>query len=165
MSLISALEEKYRNRYQKVWDIGMDALTFLLDSITPFWRSYGKTIGVDVQDFMIIPWYRNEFTGEPKRYPIPNLPKRSFQHWVGLLLFAIGCQIFLFLQFRAAIYATTNGFMFLYGQNPGLSLLLLPCTIAICLVMWVAAICELSIIVAQIGVVSWWLGWSVGICS
>lgn len=143
----------------------MDALTFLLDTITPFWRSYGKTIGIDIQDFLIIPWYRNEFTGEQKRYPIPNFPKRSLRHWIGLLLFAIGCHVCLFLQFRAAVYATTNGFMFLYSQNPGVSIILLPCTIAICIVMWVAVIFEFSIIVAKIGVVLWWLGWSVGIFS
>ena len=143
----------------------MDALTLLLDSITPFWRSYGKTIGIDIQDFLIIPWYRNEFTGQPKRYPITSLPKRSLRHWLGLLVFAAVCQAFLILQIRGAVYTTANGFMFLYGQNPGVSIVLLPCMIAICLVMWVAVICEFSVIIAQIGVVLWWIGWSVGICS
>jgi len=143
----------------------MDALTLLLDSITPFWRSYGKTIGIDIQDFLIIPWYRNEFTGQPKRYPIASLPKRSFRHWLGLLVFAVGCHALLFLQIRSAMYITANGFMFLYGQNPGVGLVLLPCMIAICLVMWVAVVWEFFIIVAQIGVVFWWLGWSVGIFS
>ena len=147
--MISALEEKYRNRYQKFWKLGMDALTLLLDSVTPFWRSYGKTIGVDIQDFLIIPWYRNEFTGQPKRYLITSLPKRSFRHWLGLLVFAVGCHAFLFL----------------YGQNPGVTIILLPCMIAACLVMWVAVLCEFSVIVAQIGIVLWWLGWSVGIFS
>lgn len=143
----------------------MDALTFLLDSITPFWRSYGKTIGIDVQDFLVVPWYRNEFTGQPKRYPIKHLPKRSFRHWFGLLAFAVGCHAFLLLQIRCAVYTTANGFLFLYGQNPGVSIVLLPGMIAICLVMWVAVICEFAVIVAQVGVVLWWLGWSVGIFS
>ena len=165
MSLISALEERYRNRYQKFWDIGMDALTFLLDSVTPFWRSYGKTIGVDVQDFLIIPWYRNEFTGQPKRYLITRLPKRSFRHWLGLLAFAVGCHAFLFLHIKAAIYTTANGFLFLYGQNPGVSIILLPCMIVACAFTWIAVIFEFSVIIAQIGVVLWWLGWSVGIFS
>ena len=57
------MEENYRNQYQQFWDIGLDALTLLLDTVTPFWRNYGKVIGEDVQDFLIIPWYRNEFTG------------------------------------------------------------------------------------------------------
>ena len=143
----------------------MDALTLLLDSITPLWRSYGKTIGVDIQDFLIIPWYRNEFTGKPKRYLITSLPKRSFRHWFGLLVFATGCHAVLFLQIRGAMYITANGFMFLYGQNPGVGIVLLPCMIAICIVMWVAAVWEFSIIVAQIGIVFWWLGWALGIFS
>lgn len=143
----------------------MNALTFLLDSITPFWRSYGKTIGIDIQDFLIIPWYRNEFTGQAKRYPITGLPNRSFRHWFGLLLFAIGCHACLFMQIRGTVYATVQGFMFLCGQNPGVSIALLPSMTAICVVMWVAVICGFSIIVAQIGIVLWWLGWSVGIFS
>jgi hypothetical protein len=143
----------------------MEALTLLLDSITPLWRNHGKTIGIDIQDFLIIPWYRNEFTGQPRRYPITSFPRRSFRHWLGLLLFAIGCHAFLYLQVSCAVYATSSGFMFLYGQNPGVGIVLLPCMIALCLVMWVAVICELSIIVAQVGVVLWWLGWWVGIFS
>jgi hypothetical protein len=55
--------------------------------------------------------------------------------------------------------------MFLYGQNPGVSIVLLPCMIAICLAMWFAVICEFFVIVTQIGVVLWWLGWSVGVFS
>ncbi|KAH7880899.1 uncharacterized protein C8R40DRAFT_1261516 [Lentinula edodes] len=74
LSQIVALEESYKDQYQHLWDIGMDALTFILDSVTPFWRSYGKLIGDDVQDFLIVPLYRNEYTGEAKRYPIPRLP-------------------------------------------------------------------------------------------
>ncbi|KAI0931685.1 hypothetical protein AcW1_000980 [Taiwanofungus camphoratus] len=81
LSQIEALEESYRNHYQQFWDFGLDALTLLLDTVTPFWRNYGKVIGEDVQDFLIIPWYRNEFTGESKRYPIKRFPRRSFRHW------------------------------------------------------------------------------------
>ncbi|KAK0481661.1 hypothetical protein IW261DRAFT_1682150 [Armillaria novae-zelandiae] len=64
LSRIVALEESYKDQYQHFWEIGMDALTFLLDSVTPFWRTYGKTIGDDFKDFLIVPLYRNEFTGE-----------------------------------------------------------------------------------------------------
>ena len=46
-----------------------------------------KIIGINVQDFLIIPWYRNEFTGELERYPIKALPRRSSRHWVALVLF------------------------------------------------------------------------------
>ena len=52
LSEIAALEETYRNKYQYLWDLFMEAVTFTLDSITPFWRVYGKTIGIDVKDFL-----------------------------------------------------------------------------------------------------------------
>ncbi|OBZ68484.1 hypothetical protein A0H81_11449 [Grifola frondosa] len=103
LSQIVALEENYRNHYQQFWDIGLDALTLLLDTVTPFWRNYGKVIGEDVQDFLIIPWYRNEFTGEPKRYSIQRLPRRSFRHWVGLLCLSLCSVCVAVLQARAAI--------------------------------------------------------------
>ncbi|KAH9950886.1 hypothetical protein B0H21DRAFT_776303 [Amylocystis lapponica] len=101
ISQIVALEESWRNQYQQFWDIGLDALTFLLDTVTPFWRNYGKVIGEDIQDFLIIPWYRNEFTGEPKRYPIKCFPKRSFRHWVGLLFLSFLSICVTTLQTRA----------------------------------------------------------------
>ena len=62
-------------------------LATLLDSVTPLWRNYGKVIGVDAQDFLIIPWHRNEFAWGSERYPIKALPKRSVRHWVALILF------------------------------------------------------------------------------
>ncbi|KAG6817747.1 hypothetical protein H0H87_004538 [Tephrocybe sp. NHM501043] len=84
LSRIVALEESYKDQYQQFWEFGMDTLTFILDTVTPFWRSYGKPIGEDIRDFLIIPLYRNEFTGESKRYPITQMPVRSLRHWLGL---------------------------------------------------------------------------------
>ncbi|KAJ7631159.1 hypothetical protein FB45DRAFT_1028305 [Roridomyces roridus] len=87
ISTIVALEESYKDQYQYLWEVGMDALTLLLDTVTPFWRTYGRMIGDDVQHFLIIPLYRNEFTGEAKRYTIDKLPRRSVRHWIGLFVF------------------------------------------------------------------------------
>ncbi|KAJ3749301.1 hypothetical protein DFH05DRAFT_1593438, partial [Lentinula detonsa] len=86
LSQITGSEESYRDQYQHLWDLGMSFLTLLLDTITPFWRTYGKVIGDDIQDFLIIPLYRHEFTGESKRYPIRRVPKRSVRHWIGLMI-------------------------------------------------------------------------------
>ncbi|KAJ3739829.1 hypothetical protein DFH05DRAFT_1585368, partial [Lentinula detonsa] len=86
LSQITGSEESYRDQYQHLWDLGMSFLTLLLDTITPFWLTYGKVIRDDVQDFLIIPLYRHEFTGESKRYPIRRVPKRSVRHWIGLMI-------------------------------------------------------------------------------
>jgi hypothetical protein len=157
------LGEKYRNRFQHFYDLGMDALTLLLDSVTPFWRTYGKTIGIDVQDFLIIPWYRNEFTGEPKRFVIERLPKRSLRHWLGLLLLPIITMGILTLQTRGAIFSLRWSFRFVYSNNPGLWSPLLPSLVLVVIIQWVAALVELLIILAEVGVVVWWVGWSIGL--
>lgn len=164
LSQIITLEESYRNHYQQLWNIGLDALTLLLDTVTPFWRNYGKVIGEDVQDFLIIPWYRNEFTGEAKRYPIKSFPRRSFRHWVGLLIFYALAILVTMLQIRAAWSSTLNynlpwladtGFRWMFVPMFGVSIL----------VQWVAVLVELAIVFAIFGIVVWWLGWTIKLCS
>ncbi|KAI0068164.1 hypothetical protein BV25DRAFT_1793524 [Artomyces pyxidatus] len=162
LSHIVALEESFKDRYQQLWEFGMDALTFILDTVTPFWRNYGKVIGVDAQDFLIIPWYRNEFTGEPSRYTIKALPKRSFRHWVMLILLFCGTLAVLILQGRAA-----SSFCSYYRlpllASPGLWWLTIPFFGIVVLIQFTAVVVETCIVAAQIGVVLWWIGWWAGV--
>jgi len=162
LSQIVALEESYRNHYQQFWDIGLDALTFLLDTVTPFWRNYGKVIGQDVQDFLIIPWYRNEFTGQAKRYPITQFPRRSFRHWVGLMCLSFLSLAVTYLQGRAALELTLNWDL-PWIAHTGLWWMVFPIYSIGLLIQWCAVLIESSIILAQSGVVVWWLGWAVNI--
>lgn len=164
LSHIVALEESYKDQYQHFWGIGLDTLTFLLDTVTPFWRTYGKTIGEDVRDFLIIPLYRNEFTGESKGYPIKGFPRRSFRHWLGLVVFfflSIGINI---LQVRAAISSSLN---FRLGLIPydGIRWTALPFFWIGILIQWLAVIFEFAIVFMQAGVIIWWTGWTVKILS
>jgi len=136
----------------------MDALTILLDSVTPLWRNYGKVIGVDAQDFLIIPWYRNEFTGEAERYPIKALPRRSLRHWVALIFFYITTLVFLILQWRAA--RSFSSLYFLpFNASPALWWISVPVFGIIALILWVAVLVETCIVFAQFSVVLWWVGW------
>ncbi|TRM65886.1 hypothetical protein BD626DRAFT_486135, partial [Schizophyllum amplum] len=132
LSTIVALEESYRDQYQQFWELGMDFLTFLLDTVTPFWRTYGKTIGDDVMEFLIIPLYRNEFTGESKRYPIKSLPRRSFMHWLVATV-----AIF---QISLALSSTAHFRLEVIGHQ-GLR--------------------YIAIVLTQLGVVCWWICWFV----
>ena len=162
LSEIIVLEERYKDRYQQLWEFGMDALTILLDSVTPFWRNYGKVIGVDAQDFLIIPWYRNEFTGESQRYPIKSLPRRSFRHWVGLvLLFFITLSI-LILQGRGA-RSFSSLYRLPFNTSPGLWWISVPLFGITALILWTAVMVEMCIVGAQLAVVLWWIGWRAGI--
>ena len=136
----------------------MDALTILLDSVTPLWRNYGKVIFVDAQDFLIIPWYRNEFTGEAERYPIKALPRRSFWHWVALILFFFIALAILMLQARAA-RSCSSMYRLPFNASPGLWWISVPMFGIIALILWVAVLFETCIVIAQLAVVLWWIGW------
>jgi hypothetical protein len=160
LSEIVGLEERYKDQYQQFWEWGMDALTFLLDTVTPFWRTYGKTIGEDVQDFLVIPWYRNEFTGETKRYPIKRLPRRSFRHWMALLLFFNLAAALTLLQGRAAVSSSVH-YRLLWIPHNGLRWTVMPFFWIGIFIQWCAVIVEFSIVFAQLAIVIWWFGWFV----
>ena len=140
----------------------MDALTLLLDTVTPFWRNYGKTIGEDVRDFLIIPLYRNEFTGEAKRYLLSSLPKRSANHWVGLIFTFFATIAVTLLQIRAAITCSVN---YRLGWIPydGVRWTALPFFWIGILIQWIAVLVELAVVVMQVGVTTWWTGWLISI--
>ncbi|KAF7307096.1 hypothetical protein MIND_00502900 [Mycena indigotica] len=162
ISTIVALEESYKDQYQYFWDVAMDVLTLFLDTVTPFWRTYGKTIGDDIQHFLIIPLYRNEFTGQTKRYSIDRFPRRSLRHWVGLLVFFVGSVAGLVLQTKGAVTSICN-FWLLSVPYPYLRLVMLgPFWITI-IVQWWAVVVELAIVLTQFAIVAWWIGWSVNI--
>lgn len=162
LSQIIALEESYKDQYQHIWEFGMDALTFILDNVAPVWRNYGRTIGEDITDFLIIPWYRNEFTGEQKRYDISSFPRRSIQHWFALFFLFLCTFAITYLQIRAAIFCT-----FVYRHpwidNSGFRWLIMPCIWIAFFIHWSAVFFEVAIIIMELRVVAWWLGWSVGL--
>ncbi|KAF4623496.1 hypothetical protein D9613_002205 [Agrocybe pediades] len=164
LSIIIALEESYKDQYQQFWELGMDALTLLLDTVTPFWRTYGKTIGEDVRDFLIIPLYRNEFTGEPKSYPIRALPRRSSRHWLGLVLFFILSIAVNILQFRAAMSSTLHFRLHLIPYD-GVRWTALPFFWVGIVIQWLAVIFEFAIVLFQIAVIAWWTGWYIKLVS
>jgi hypothetical protein len=164
ISTIVELEESYKDNYQYFWEIAMDIITFLLDTVAPFWRTYGKRVGTDVQDFLIIPLYRNEFTGEPKRYNIDALPRRSLRHWIGLFVFFLGTVALTVFQTQAALSSVMNfwlsGIPYVYVRR----FLLFPFWVSI-IIQWWAVMAELSIVLTQMAVVVWWVGWCVNIFS
>lgn len=142
----------------------MDALTLLLDTVTPFWRQYGKTIGEDFRDFLIIPLYRNEFTGESKRYRIRAFPTRSFRHWLWLGVFfitSIGINV---LQVRAAISSTLH-FRLSAIPYDGIRWTALPFFWISILIQWIAVLLEFIIVFMEAGTIVWWIGWTANLVS
>ncbi|KAJ7651742.1 hypothetical protein DFH06DRAFT_1270599 [Mycena polygramma] len=148
ISAIVVLEESYKNNYQYFWEVAMDVMTFLLDTVAPFWRTYGKRVGTDVQDFLIIPLYRND---------IDTFPRRSFRHWIGLIVFFLCTVALTVFQTQAAVSSVQNfwlsGIPYPYIRR----LILLPFWVSI-LLQWWAVVAELSIVLTQMAVVVWWAG-------
>ncbi|KAF9460106.1 hypothetical protein BDZ94DRAFT_1266679 [Collybia nuda] len=164
LSNIVALEESYKDQYQQIWELGMDTLTLLLDTVTPFWRTYGKPIGEDVRDFLIIPLYRNEFTGEPKRYLIHGFPTRSWRHWFGLGLFFLSSIAINILQARAAISSAIHYNLPMIPYE-SVRWTTLPFFWVSIFIQWWAVVVEFAVVMVQIGILLWWAGWSVKIFS
>lgn len=142
----------------------MDALTLLLDTVTPFWRNYGKTIGEDIRDFLIIPLYRNEFTGEAKRYSINTLPKRSLRHWLGLVSFLLASILLTTLQARVAISSTIHSRL-KWIPVEGMRYTALPFFWIGILIQWCAVLVECGIVFMGMGIIAWWMGWSVNLLT
>ncbi|KAJ6503323.1 hypothetical protein C8R47DRAFT_1174908 [Mycena vitilis] len=164
ISAIVVLEESYKNNYQYFWEVAMDVMTFLLDTVAPFWRTYGKRVGTDVQDFLIIPLYRNEFTGEPKRYSIDTFPRRSFRHWIGLIVFSLCTAALTVFQTQAAVFSVQNFWLSGIPYPNIRRLIIVPFWVSI-LIQWWAVVAELSIVLTQMAVVVWWAGWYVNLFS
>ena len=118
----------------------------------------------DVQDFLIVPWYRNEFTGEPKRYLIQQFPRRSLRHWVGLLFLSFLSVSFTWLQTRAAISLTLH-IDLPWIEHIGLRWIIIPIYLALLLIQWCAVLIEYCVLAAQMGVTIWWVGWFVNLVS
>lgn len=164
LSKAVALEESYKDQYQQFWEFGMDALTLFLDTVTPFWRIYGKTIGEDIRDFLIIPLYRNEFTGESKRYPLHAIPTRSPHHWLGLGLFFLATILLTAFQARVAISSTAHSRL-QWISIDGMRYTALPFFWFGILLQWCLVILEFGIVFMEFGIIVWWLGWSVNLLT
>ncbi|KAF9454083.1 hypothetical protein P691DRAFT_656679 [Macrolepiota fuliginosa MF-IS2] len=164
LSRAVALEESYKDQYQQIWEFGMDALTLLLDTVTPFWRTYGKTIGEDVRDFLIIPLYRNEFTGEAKRYSINTFPRRSSRHWLGLVIFFLASILLVAFQGRIAISSTVHSRL-KWIPFEGMRYTALPFFWIMILMQWCAVFVECGIVFMELGVIAWWLAWFVNLLT
>jgi hypothetical protein len=140
----------------------MDTLTFLLDSVTPFWRTYGKPIGDDIRDFLIVPLYRNEFTGEARKYPVRGVPRRSCRHWLGLALFFLTSVAVSVLQARTAISSTAHYKLTMIPYE-SIRWTALPFFWFGIIIQWWAVVVESVIVLMQLSVLMWWAGWSVKI--
>ena len=81
---MESLLDKYIGRRNQLWRFGETFLSLVLSFTAPFMKTFGRPIWDDIHDFLVIPLYRNEFSGEEQWYEI-RFPKRSVFHWLQLL--------------------------------------------------------------------------------
>jgi hypothetical protein len=158
MSQIVALEDRIKDRFQQLWDFLMDFATFMLDAVIPFWRNYGKAIGMDVQDFLIVPLYRNEFTGEAKRYPITRLPRRSLRHWATLTAIFVGTVLAFYHQILGA-WGCMKRYHIPLDAAPAFWVVTLPLYWSFVGAQILFAFVEGFSVFLQLLVILWWLAW------
>ena len=109
MILVESLLDKYIGRKNQLWRIGETFLSLLLSFTAPFMKTFGRPIWDDIHDFLVIPLYRNEFSGEEHWYEI-HFPRRSALHWLQLLgsglvtpvalIYTLGMVRYLILDFH-----------------------------------------------------------------
>ena len=155
--------DKIVSRRNALITLGENFLSLVLRAMAPFMKTFGRPIWDDVHDFFIIPYYRNDFSGEDKRYII-HFPKRSLSHWFKLFIF-VSCTPFvlvsalhvikLLLPIRHIIsipYFVPWMLMFSFFYFLLFALLTL--------------VVASSIIVVSISfIVMWWTGWALGIVA
>ena len=73
-------------------------------------KAFGRPVWDELHDFLVIPLYRNGFSGEDHWYPV-TFPRRSFAHWLRLIVFAV-CTPFILHQGAYAFVALlTHGYV------------------------------------------------------
>lgn len=120
-------------------------------------KTFGRPIWDELHDFLVIPIYRNDFSGEDHWYPV-TFPRRSFFHWLRLMSFSIIAPLILKSGVHLFISLLTEGYLLripdfipwflIYFAFSGIMF-----AFAVALfVLLVAVFCEFAIIL-------WWSAW------
>ncbi|TDL28266.1 hypothetical protein BD410DRAFT_739877 [Rickenella mellea] len=100
---LESLLDRLINRRNRLWKLGETSLSLVLSSSAPFMKTFGRPIWDDLHDFLVIPWYRNEFSGEDEWYPV-KFPERGALHWLRILLVFFTLPTVLWSSTRVLFY-------------------------------------------------------------
>ncbi|KAH8119878.1 hypothetical protein DFH11DRAFT_1499342 [Phellopilus nigrolimitatus] len=154
---LETLLDEFVNEKNQLWKIGEASLSFVLTSAAPLMKTFGRPIWDELHDFLVIPLYRNGFSGEDQWYPV-SFPKRSPVLWLRILLAAVAAPLCLQFGVHFFIDLLTQGYLlrvpsFIPSFTVYLTFSGVMCAYAISLlVLLVAVLCELFIIL-------WWSAW------
>ncbi|EJD03634.1 uncharacterized protein FOMMEDRAFT_166988 [Fomitiporia mediterranea MF3/22] len=154
---LESLLDEIVNETNKLWRLAEASISFLLTSVAPLMKTFGRPVWDEVHDFLVIPLYRNGFSGEDHWYPV-TFPRRSLVHWLRLLFFSTSAPLLLYHGARFFVALLTHGYVIripvfiptfvVYVVFSGLM-----CAFASLLFgLFVVVLCEMFIVL-------WWLLW------
>ena len=137
------------------------SISLALSSIAPFMKTFGRPIWNDLHDFLVIPWYRNDFSGEEYWYPV-NFPKRTSRHWLKLTLFIIMTPLCLKNGTRLLVNLLTQGYSI---QIPFAipSIVIYALYLFTLLFLMSVFVGLFFMVLAQAAIIVWWSAWALRI--
>lgn len=154
---LETLLDEFMNQRNQLWKLGEASLSFFLTSIAPLMKTFGRPIWDELHDFLVIPLYRNSFSGEDDWYPV-SFPHRSFMQWLRLLMFTAGVPLLLYHGTRFFLELFTGGYVLRipsYIPSPVVYLLfsgVMSSYASFLLSLLIIVLCECSIVL-------WWTAW------
>lgn len=145
------------NRKNQLWKLAEAVISFVLTSLAPIMKTFGRPIWNELHDFLVIPIYRNNFSGEEHWYPV-SFPRRSSPHWLRIFIFSTSAPLCLKSGFYIFLSLLTEGY---YLRIPSfvprfliyLSFSSLMCLFAFSLLfLLIGVLCEVAIVL-------WWSAW------
>ncbi|KAI5121170.1 hypothetical protein M0805_007167 [Coniferiporia weirii] len=149
--------DEFVNRKNRLWKLGEASLSFILTSVAPLMKTFGRPVWNELHDFLVIPFYRNGFSGEDHWYPV-SFPKRDPTDWLRLLLLAGGAPFCLLQGTRFFVDLLTKDYLSRIPSFVPSIVVYLSYSGVICaftsliMVLLIAVLCECFIVL-------WWTAW------
>ena len=154
---LESLLDEFTNQKNQLWRIGEAAISFVLTSVAPIMKTFGRPIWDELHDFLVIPIYRNDFSGEDHWYPV-TFPRRSCFHWSRLIVFSAVAPYVLMHGIRLFASLLTEGYLLRIPDfipwfliYSAFSTIMFAYAVAL-FILLVTVLCEFAIIL-------WWSAW------
>lgn len=120
-------------------------------------KTFGRPVWNELHDFLVIPFYRNSFSGEENWYPV-TFPRRSLMQCLRLLLVAVSVPFLLLHGTRVFVELLTGGYVLrIPSFIPSFVVYLLFSGIIGSYASFLLSL--LAIVLCECFIVLWWTAW------
>lgn len=131
--------------------------SFALTFVAPFMKIFGRPIWDDLHDFLVIPLYRNDFSGGEQWYPV-TFPRRSFAHWLRLIAVCIAIPAALKSGSDTFLELLTGGYLVRVPSFIPSSLVYI--LLSFCISSFASSLFFLlCAFLCEVSIMLWWTGW------